>query len=409
MADLAQPELANTEKGISQIILKIAARCNLNCSYCYVYNHEDNGFKARPKFIDDDVYDAVLSRIKEYCGSRNISNFVICFHGGEPTLVGLPRFRDLVLRAQKRLDHCLGGLWLQTNGTLINKAWAKQLSELDVGVSVSLDGPAEIHDTTRVYRRGAGSHRASVHGIKTLQDHGVSPSVLCVVTPGADGEAAYRHIRSLGITSIDFLLPDVSHDSKERMYGGLGNTPVAEYLIPVLDAWLTEDNPEVSVRIFRELFRRLMGGSSLTDGFGGSGSSYLIVETDGNIEANDALRVCENGIAVSGLNVLYHGFDDLELGLPFVHKAIRGGFSLPTGCRVCPEREICGGGYLPHRYSRKNGFDNPSVWCRDLLKILSKMRAYLQADGLPMLAPVGTGIEAAAPGIISEDAARLGA
>jgi uncharacterized protein len=208
---------------------------------------------------------------------------------------------------------------------------------------------------------------------------------------------------------MDFLLPDVSHDNKEHMYGGLGDTPVADYLIPVLDAWLTEDDPEVSVRIFRELFRRLMGGAGLTDGFGGSGSSYLIVETDGAIEANDALRVCENGIAASGLNVLHHGFDDLELGLPVAHKATSGGFRLPTACGLCPEREICGGGYLPHRYSRKNGFDNRSVWCRDILKILAKMRAYLQADGLPVLAPAMAGTEPADLRKNSDDAVRVDA
>jgi len=191
------------------------------------------------------------------------------------------------------------------------------------------------------------------------------------------------------------------------MYGGLGDTPVADYLIPVLDAWLAEDNPEVSVRVFRELFRQLMGGTGLTDGFGGSGSSYLIVETDGAIEANDALRVCENGIAASGLNVLHHGFEDLKLGLPLVHKAISGGFPLPTECGLCPERQICAGGYLPHRYSRKNEFDNPSVWCRDILKILAKMRAYLQADGLPMLAPAVAGTGAAAARNNSEDPAPV--
>jgi uncharacterized protein len=378
---------------ISQIILKVVTYCNLNCSYCYVYNHEDNGYRSRPKFISDDVYNSVLRRIGDYCRIYGISNFLICFHGGEPTLIGVRRFSELVTRARRNLGGCLGDLCLQTNGTLIDQRWAKTLKEGGVGVSVSLDGPVDIHDATRVYRRGGGSHAATVRGIKTLLDCGISPSVLCVVSPGSDGKSVYEYIRSLGITSIDFLFPDVSHDNKHRIYGGSGDTPVAEYLIPVLDAWLAEDNPEVSVRIFRELFRRLMGGSGLTDGFGGSGSSYLIVETDGKIEANDALRVCENGIAVSGLNVVHHGFDHLEQGLPLVYRAITGGFPLPTGCGLCPEREICAGGYLPHRFSRENGFDNQSVWCRDIIKILEKMRAYLKADGLPMVAPAAVSPE----------------
>jgi hypothetical protein len=130
------------------------------------------------------------------------------------------------------------------------------------------------------------------------------------------------------------------------MYGGLGETPVAEYLIPVLDAWLAEDNREVSVRIFRDLFRRLMGGNGLTDQFGGSGSSYLIVETDGAIEANDALRVCENGIGMSGLNVVHKGFNDLELGLPWFIGQLPGDSRfLPFAADVRSEKYVAAGIY----------------------------------------------------------------
>jgi sulfatase maturation enzyme AslB (radical SAM superfamily) len=38
-------------------------------------------------------------------------------------------------------------------------------------------------------------------------------------------------------------------------------------------------------------------------------------------------------------------------------------------------RDTCGGGYLPHRYSAARGFDNPSVWCADLLALFAHVRA----------------------------------
>jgi uncharacterized protein len=44
-------------------------------------------------------------------------------------------------------------------------------------------------------------------------------------------------------------------------------------------------------------------------------------------------------------------------------------------CRGCPVRAVCGGGYLPHRYSSRNGFDNPSVYCRDLMKLIVHIQA----------------------------------
>ena len=39
-------------------------------------------------------------------------------------------------------------------------------------------------------------------------------------------------------------------------------------------------------------------------------------------------------------------------------------------CKRCPIRVTCGGGYMPHRFSKENGFNNPSVYCRDLLKLI---------------------------------------
>jgi uncharacterized protein len=162
--DSIRQQIPKTDRKIAQVVLKLASRCNLNCSYCYVYNDEDTGFGSRPKMISDDIFDMTLSRIKDYCQLNAISDFALCFRGGEPTLVGLRRFRELVIRARRTLRQCLGGVSLQTNGTLINESWAKALKELGVGVSVSLDGPADVHDARRIYHRGGGSHSATVRG-----------------------------------------------------------------------------------------------------------------------------------------------------------------------------------------------------------------------------------------------------
>ena len=125
----------------------------------------------------------------------------------------------------------------------------------------------------------------------------------------------------------------------------------------------------------------MLGGPGLTDSFGNGPKGYLIVETDGSIETLDALRVCKDGIALSGLNILHNDFDDLASGLPLVHRLINEGLPLCAQCRSCPEVSVCGGGYLPHRFAAANEFDNPSVWCADILKLLAHMRSALETAG----------------------------
>jgi uncharacterized protein len=361
---------------ITAIILKLASRCNLNCSYCYLYNHEDKTYLDKPKLISDRIFDATLDRISKYCLHMGPgASMALVFHGGEPTMIGHKRFDELATRAKDKLGPKLAGLAMQTNGVLVSEDWAEVLKRQGIHVGVSLDGDADVHDITRVDHRGRGSHARAVRGIQILEKHGVESRILCVVNPGANGADAYRYLRKLGCHSLDFLLPDVSHDNKAAFYGSYGDTPVADFLIGAFDAWFDEDDSSVHVRLFWDLIKNLLGGDGSSDVFGNPLMSYLIIDTDGAIEALDALRVCAPAMSQSGLNVLEDDLFDLHRASPLVQKAVTEGFALPTGCRACPERDICGGGYLPHRYSHSRLFDNPSVWCADIKRLLMHVRA----------------------------------
>jgi uncharacterized protein len=358
---------------INSLVVKVAQRCNLNCSYCYVYNHEDQSYRSRPRFMSEEAFEQLLVRVGEYC-DRHAGTISMVFHGGEPTLIGPVRLGRMAERASATLGARLSYLGMQTNAVLIDEAWLETIRTHQIRVGVSMDGPPEVHDLARVDHGGRGSHAAAVRGLQLLREADLLSAILCVINPGQSGVAAYRHFRSLGITRMNFLLPDVSHDSKVLFYGDYGETPVADYLIPLFDEWFDEDDPRVRVGIFWELISSIMGGRGDTDAFGNSLMNYLIVDTDGSIQTLDTLKVCEEGLSESGLNVFEHGFDDFSRGRPFVHRLLYEGVPLAAQCRACPESATCGGGYLPHRYARANGFDNPSVWCKDILKLLAHIR-----------------------------------
>ena len=212
---------------IHSVILKIAALCNLNCSYCYVYNHEDKGYLQRPRFIADDTFDAALRAIAAYCDRRSGHTVSITFHGGEPTLIGAERFDALATRAKQTLGDSLGGLSIQTNATLIDEDWLNVFGRHRVQVGVSLDGPRATNDMHRVDHAGHGSYDRALEGLAALQQRGLDPGVLCVVNPRMSGLEVYRHFRSLGLQRMDFLLPDATHDSGAAV--GIGAMPVANY------------------------------------------------------------------------------------------------------------------------------------------------------------------------------------
>ena len=78
---------------IDTVLLKVASRCNLDCSYCYVYNHADKSFRHRPAFMSRQVFESLVKRIGDYCASRPSHVIDVVFHGGEPMLLN-PRELD---------------------------------------------------------------------------------------------------------------------------------------------------------------------------------------------------------------------------------------------------------------------------------------------------------------------------
>jgi uncharacterized protein len=352
-----------------------------------MYRHADQSFLRRPAVMSDSVFDRVLDRAASYCGSRAGRTLAVHFHGGEPMLMPAKTFDRLAYRAAQRLGDSLEGLFLQTNATLVDDAWVSVLQRHRVAVSVSVDGPASVHDRSRVDHAGRGSYERAVMGLRRLADENLLAKVLCVIDPTALGSEVYAHLRSLGMRRMNFLLPDATHDSWPALYGANRLGALGDFLITAFDAWYAEDDPNVHVILFEELLRSLMGGFAVTDAIGGAIPDYVVIDTDGSIQANDVLKVCDEGVADSGLTVLQHDFDDEGSARALFKTLITGGMTLPDVCRRCGEREVCGGGYLPHRYSRANGFDNPSVWCADLLAWISHVRAAIENDAVQM----GTG------------------
>ena len=361
-------------------VLKVVSRCNLNCTYCYVYNKGDATWKDRPVVMREDVLERALDRIERWCDQTGQQDVRITFHGGEPLLAGRVRLDRWCRRIRDRLSGSANVLFnLQTNGTLIDDAWASLFLENDIEIGVSIDGPAVVHDAARVDRRGDGSHDRVVQGINILQERGVTMGALAVIQFGADSLEIHRHIRSLGVRNMNYLLPDFTHDDVTEIRRAHGLTPCADYLVPVFDEWWFHDTMDINIPLFIAITRLILGGRSNIDMVGNEPFGFLFIESDGAIEDLDALRVCRHGMAATGLSVFANDIAEIGLLSELHRAAMFDGLPVPTGCHTCPEATTCSGGYLPHRWSAET-FDNPSVWCADLLALFSHIRGRLEID-----------------------------
>ena len=130
-----------------QFILKVHSRCNLSCSYCYVYEMADQAWRGMPKRMSRVVAQKAVERIAEHAEAHTLESVDIIFHGGEPMLAGAQWLADLAEALFARVPAQVN-LSLQTNGTLLDRSMLETLKRLHVQVGVSLDGDAEATDST---------------------------------------------------------------------------------------------------------------------------------------------------------------------------------------------------------------------------------------------------------------------
>ena len=300
---------------LGAFILKVASRCNLDCSYCYVYNKGDGTWKRRPPLMSEAVFDQALLRIRENCEMSGQDSVAISFHGGEPCLLGARRFGAWCTRARQALaGTATVRLLFQTNGTLLDSEWAEAFRNHGVRVGVSVDGPKPIHDRVRLDRQGRGSYDAVMKGVAALHDGGVPFTVLSVIPLGTDPVAVHRHLLSLGAEAMSYLLPDFTHDTIAPVRARHGQAPCADFLIPVFDDWWFHGTLDVRIADFWNIGRTILGGTSEIEVIGNGPSRYAVVEADGDIEGVDVLRVCGNGMAATGLNVRDAAFSEIARG-----------------------------------------------------------------------------------------------
>ncbi|HAT2332484.1 TPA: XyeB family radical SAM/SPASM peptide maturase, partial [Serratia marcescens] len=75
-----------------EIILKVSERCNINCTYCYVFNlGNDLAINSKP-IISHKIIEDLRGFFERACQEYEIETVQVDFHGGEPLMMGKERF-----------------------------------------------------------------------------------------------------------------------------------------------------------------------------------------------------------------------------------------------------------------------------------------------------------------------------
>lgn len=333
--------------------------CNLRCGYCYAKSHLASG-----KLMSKEILEVTIRKIIE----QDYAYPTFSWHGGEPTLVGCELFEYAMrlMNKYKRHEQTIYNL-IQTNATKINPELAELFKKNNFGVSISLDGPENMHGLNRKFINGKNSFAEVLKGVEILREYEIEPSVICTVSKGNLSHAA---------ETFDFL---VSQDFKKIKYSPVFDSVTDnfsitseewfEYLKKIFYRWFEIGNPEIQVRDLDEVIVWLSNTSLNLCSSNKTCLNWISVNPSGEIYPCEYLKnqYKYGNIMDTELNTIFTSPQFVKFQKIFT--------SNPAECRNCEFLQLCGNGCPTTRV--KNGQISPEgvyAFCGQRKNLFSEIK-----------------------------------
>lgn len=238
------------------LIMKATRLCNLRCTYC---NAWEEGPGQRMPF-------EVLARTTHgLLRNPGVVAPTFVWHGGEPTLQGVRFYlRALWLQLHWRRDTQTVRNQLQTNATRLEPDFVELCRRFHISVSVSLDGPPEIHDRQRVDAAGRPTSERVRAGIAQLHAAGLEPGILMVVDQDTVRLGAQRvldYLLELEVPAVGLLnvVPNIGAGGVNPLAPWLPWGTWQTFLRDLFRLWYPTYVDRLQIRELSELVRALDG------------------------------------------------------------------------------------------------------------------------------------------------------
>ena len=268
------------------ILLKpTSCNCNMNCSYCFYRDEAKNRSRSSYGMMSEETLEQIIS--KTVPQARR--SYTLSFQGGEPTLRGLPFFEHAVSLVKKYNRRNVPVSYaLQTNGYMLDEAWAEFFRKNGFLVGVSLDGVEKTHDRYRPDICGSPTFKTVERNIDMLTDHGVQTNILTVVnSPTASAvREIYGFYKEKGWRYLQFIacLEPIGSEDPDSEWS-LQPVEYGTFLKTLFDLWYEDllKGEQPSIRQFENYLGILRGYPPESCEQRGVCSVQTVVEADGSV------------------------------------------------------------------------------------------------------------------------------
>jgi uncharacterized protein len=320
------------------LVLLLNSGCNLVCSYCYLGHSTPSPAKS----LSLDTARAAILEALNKPWPRLLIDFGEIAVAEEALRILLPWAVSVARSAGKDVLSAV-----QTNGTTITDSLAAFLSEFEVQVGISIDGPQDVHDAARTFRSGAGSYERAAAGADLCKSVGLKTHLITTVT-SRNVDHPERVLGELERHSPDsyLLKPVIAQGEAEHAWDreGISAAQFATFMRYTIESADTHGTRRLDQSAHKFLLRTLgdRGGwrDSCTSRSCGSGKSLHVVGADGTVHACPRF-VTEAPVRTKQLLTIGAGPSKPELLTDLLAPSLR---HAPDTCTECSWLGSCGGG-----------------------------------------------------------------
>lgn len=317
----------------------------------------------------------ILDYTARACRHRGENKVHIILHGGEPTLVPIPVYKEAFAWFESHNPDIKAEILIQTNAYHITGELMEFLKEYGVKAGVSFDGSKEIHDAERKNRNAKNTFETVKNNMERLLSNQIPVSSLMVLTSNGLREN-YEYIRYFAEKKISLKINPLLDYGEvyENPELSLKSGEYAKYLIGLYE-YIVEHDIDVSVSPLTEFMQASVEGKRLSECTYNPQCSknFLCIDHHGNVypcgRFSDINSYCLGNVCSIRVD-----FEEHEL---IKELLARKNESKPEPCRNCKYVSKCNCGCSAEAVI-EGDVSGPPKQCGDYKKLF----AYFERDGL---------------------------
>jgi uncharacterized protein len=353
------------------IIVKPTYACNLRCTYCFISKAESEAPRMSRQTVDN-----LFQRATEFCGTGKTICFV--WHGGEPMLMGAEFYRYIGEKTRQLSEYKIINA-MQTNLTLLDEKMLEVVVEYGFRLGTSLDGPAPVHDLTRLGKAKRPTFQRSWDGLQLLRSKGLLISGIAVLnkTNKDHIDEIYDFFNSNQISfrvnpleyqgsAVDHL-PDLTLSPRD--YG--------DAMTKLFDRWFADENTRITIDPFRTIIDNILsdGVNTGCEFKRACHESILSVSPDGNVHPCGKLSGVEDYLMG---NINEQGLGECLQSAKLDVLSRRVPEAIPE-CAACEYLELCNAG-CPVGPHNAGDLMTPDIYCGGKKQIFEHVLTALEAN-----------------------------